>query len=341
MSAIRAQRRAPLLQVAKAIAATLAAWFLSLLVIPSGPPPVFAAIAALLVVQPSLNQSMTKAVERSTGVLVGVIIASALGLWLGPSSWVLMVAVAASLAVAWALKMTAGTTNQVGISALLVLALGAATPEYGIARVGETVVGAVIGFVVNLAVVAPVAVAPARQAIADLSDEVAASLERLADALERPLAPADREELLLTARLLRPMRDRAQAAIDAAEESLALNPRGRRHRADLASTQALLGRMASIVTQTVGMTRTFYDRYDDTVSDEPEVRGIAEQLRRAAHDVRLSRRASAGAAAPTTETLPALTRPFTVSRPSPAHWILVGSLLEDLHRIHEELADSA
>src|SRR5690606_39479667 len=70
MAAIRAQRRSPLLHIVKSAVATLAGWLVALVLIPEGPPPVFAAIAALLVVQPSLNQSLLKGVERSIGVLV-------------------------------------------------------------------------------------------------------------------------------------------------------------------------------------------------------------------------------------------------------------------------------
>lgn len=338
VAAVRTQRRSPLLQVVKAVVATGAAWLLSVLLIPSGPPPVFAAIAALLVVQPSLNQSFTKGIERSLGVLIGVVIASLLGIALGSASWVILVAVAVALLGAWAFKMTPGTTNQVGISALLVLALGAATPDYALMRVVETAVGAVIGFVVNLALVPPVAVAPAHAKLDALGDEIAATMERLAAALETPQSYAQREELLLTARLMRPMRDQAQEAIDEAADSLALNPRSRRHRGELGEVRELLDRLSPVVTQVLGMTRAFYDRYDDDLSRESAMIGIAEQLRRAAHDVRLAQRRTGTASEPSvTTTLPALTRPYTVVAPTGDHWILIGALLEDLRRIHVEV----
>ncbi len=61
---VRTPRRVPLLQVAKSALAIVAAWLLAGWLV-QGPPPIFAAIAALLVVQPSINQSFTRAVERS------------------------------------------------------------------------------------------------------------------------------------------------------------------------------------------------------------------------------------------------------------------------------------
>ena len=115
---------------------------------------------------------------------------------LGSGTWVILLATVVALLVAWALKMTAGTANQVAISALLVLALGTATPSYALDRVLETLIGAVIGILVNLALVPPVAVAPARDAVTGLGDELANSLERLAGALETRQSGADLNGLL-------------------------------------------------------------------------------------------------------------------------------------------------
>jgi uncharacterized membrane protein YccC len=333
----RAPRRGPLLQVVKSAVATIAAWLLAGWLV-QGPPPVFAAIAALLVVQPSVTQSITKAVERSVGVVVGVLIASGLGILFGPQTWVVLLATAVALLAAWALKMTPGTANQVGISAVLVLALGTATPGYAVDRVLETLIGALLGFVVNIAVVPPVVVGPAREKTDALGREIAAALDRLAEALTVPQSRAQVETLLLEARLLRPMRDAAETAIADAAESLTFNPRSRRHRADLARVQDLLDAFTPIITQVIGMTRACYDRYDPAIAAEPSVIAIAEQLRRAAHDVR--RRIPGGAADedPVAEP-PALTRPLQIAAPSAEHWILVGSLLVDLHRIHEILGE--
>lgn len=335
-ASVRAPGRSPMLQVVKSAVAAIATWLLAGWLFP-GPVPVFGAIAALLVVQPSLNQSFSKAVERSVGVIAGVVLASALGLVFGSQTWVVLVAIAAALMLAWVLKMTPGTANQVAISALLVLAIGTATPEYALDRVLETLLGAVVGIVVNVAVVPPVAVAPARAAIDALGAELAASFGRLADALEQPRTPAELEGLLIEARLMRPMLEKAQQAIDAGAESLTLNPRGGRHRAELADLDRVGHVYSPIVTQLIGMTRAVYDRYSPDLADEPLMRAIAEQLRRAQHDIGLIRGREAGT--PAMEP-PALTTPLRIDRPPSTHWVLIGSLLEDLHRIHTGLADS-
>jgi uncharacterized membrane protein YccC len=334
----RASRRIPVLQVLKASVATIAAWLITSWLMP-GPLPIFAAIAALLVVQPSVNQSFGKAIERSIGVILGVIVATGLSLAFGEHAWVVLVAIVAAMLIAWGLKMTPGTSNQVVISAILVLALGAASPEYSLQRIVETLIGAVICVVVNVLIVPPVAVAPARRDLGLLGGELAASLDRLASALESPQSPAQLQGLLLEARLMRPMRDAADASIADGEESLTLNPRRSAHRTELAELRTLLERLSPIVTQVIGMTRAFFDHYDAALADEPTVRAIAEQLRRAAHDVRLAVHLADVDPEPMTSALPALTSPLVVSPPKSGHWILIGSLMEDLRRIRDELVE--
>jgi uncharacterized membrane protein YccC len=268
---------------------------------------------------------------------MGVLIATGISLALGQSTWIILLAVVVAMLVAWALKMTPGTSNQVAISALLVLALGASSPEYAFDRVLETLIGAAIGIVVNALIVPPVAVAPARGEIALLGGELAASVDRLAHALEHPRSPAQLETLMIEARLLRPMRDASDAALDSGEESLTLNPRRSAHRDELVQLRELLEKLSPIVTQVIGMTRAFADHYDESLHDEPTVRAIAEQLRRVAHDVRLAARVAEPEPEPITSETPALTSALVIAPPKPDHWILVGSLMEDLRRIREEL----
>lgn len=306
----------------------------------AGQLPVFAAIAALLVVQPSVNQSLSKALERSIGVIVGVLIAVGLGLLLGSPSWIVLLAIVVAMLVAWVFRATPGTGNQVAISAMLVLALGS-TPDYAFARIVETLIGVVIGIVVNALIVPPVLVGPARRDLGLLGTEIAASLDRLADALPHPQTPARLQELMLEVRLLRPMKEAAEASISAGEESLTLNPRRSAHRDDLREARALLERLSPIVTQTIGMTRAYFDHYDDTIGEEPAVVAIAEQLRRAGHDVRLAVQVADLSPEPETLTsaIPALTAPLTLRPLSSDHWILIGSLMEDLRRIRRALVD--
>ncbi len=339
-TAVRSAKRGPLIQVVKSAVATIGSWLLAGWLIP-GPLPVFAAIAALLVVQPSVNQSLAKALERSIGVIVGVLIAVGLSLLLGPQSWVVLLAIVVAMLIAWALRANPGTGNQVAISAMLVLALGSSSPDYAVDRILETLIGVVIGFIVNVLIVPPVLVEPARRDLGLLGRELAASMERLAAALPHARTPAQLQELMLQARLLRPMQTAAEASIAAGSESLTLNPRRSTHRDELVELRGLLTKLSPIVTQVIGMTRAYADHYDDELGDEPAVRAIAEQLRRASHDVRLAVQLADAAPEPAalTSAIPALTAPLQLTAPSSGHWILIGSLMEDLRRIRGELVD--
>lgn len=334
---VQTTQRGPLLQAVKVAVATIGSWFAASWLL-SVELPIFAAIAALLVVQPSVNQSMSKAIERTVGVIVGVLLASAIGAIFGENSWIILLAIVAAIFLSWVFKLAPGAANQVPITAMLVLALGTASPDYAVDRILETVMGAVIGLIVNLAIVPPVLLRPAREKIELLTNEIAATLEGLVEALTTPQSRADRESLMIRARLLRPMKDAADAAVRAGEESLTLNPRQSAHRTALEDTRQLLTRLTPIVNRVIGMTRAFRDHYDNSLSTEPAVLAIAEELSRAAHDLRLLLRPEdTRDLEPVTADLPALTAPLVILKPHPDHWILIGSFMEDLRRIREEI----
>ncbi|WP_353987976.1 FUSC family protein [Ruicaihuangia caeni] len=330
-STLRAETRSPLLQVLKTSLAAVTAWLLSNLLL-GQPLPIFAAIAALLVVQPSVTQSITKGIERSVGVVLGVLLASAAGALFGGSTWVVLSVIVVSLIIAWALKLGSGSSNQIPISAMLVLALGS-TPGYGLERVVETVIGALVALLVNLAIVPPVATEPAHRATTRLVLAIADSLDDLAAALGAPRTREDVEAMYARARRLRELQRDADTALRKGEESLMLNPRRGRHRRRLEEDLAMLTRANPLVTRVLGMARATRDHYDRALPEIPAVQAIVTELERAAHDLRLL--TTPASSSSTTIELPALTAPIVVLHPDPAHWIVVGSLMEDLRRVRE------
>jgi uncharacterized membrane protein YccC len=328
--------------VLKTSLASVGAWVLCAVLL-NQPLPIFAAIAALLVVQPSVNLSLAKGIERSLGVVIGVVLASGATLMFGHAMWVVLGIIVVSLLLAWALQLTPGSTVQIPISAMLVVAMGAQTPGYAATRVLETVIGAVIGLIVNVVVVPPVLLAPAHDSVTRIADGIATTLESLADGLLSRRNPEVFEKILVDARDLRRLRDAAGNDITRAGDSLMLNPRGAKHRDLLDREKDFLASLTILVTRVLGVARAVRDHYDVGVSDNPVVRSVATELARAGHDVRLLARHrqdiggsdTAGDRMPITAELPALTAPLLVSTPHPEHWILIGSLLEDLRRIRE------
>ena len=336
---LRTDDRIPLLQAVKTSVAMILAWFLAQLVLPSELP-VFAAIAALLVVQPSINQSLSKAIERSIGVILGVLIAYAVGFFFGSSTWIVLLAIVLCVMLSWLFRLAPGSSNQIPISAMLVLSIGAATPNYALERIIETIIGAVVALLVNVIIVPPVALEPAKDAVALLVGEVANTLDNVAAALIRPRSSAELQEMMIEARLLRPMQAAADKAIAQADESLTLNPRQGRLREELQTEIDLNAKLSTIVTRAIGMTRAVRDHYDDSLHLEPTVRALSLELERAAHDLRLLGRQAKHPErppVPDSDLQPALTAPLRINTPHPQHWILIGSLMEDLRRVREEI----
>jgi hypothetical protein len=207
------------------------------------------------------------------------------------------------------------------------------------------VICAVIGLIVNAVVVPPVLVRPAQDAVQRVADAVAGTLRDVATALREPQDAASLDALLAEARSLRALRDAAITALDRADDSLALNPRGRRHRRLLAKDREFLPVLTVLVNTIPGLVRGLHDRYEPSLADDPVVRSIALELDRVAHDLLLlmpsirtaDRAMPSEDPHPITAELPALTAPLVVAKPDPQNWIIVGALLEDLRRMRLEI----
>lgn len=335
MASLRASSRSPLLQVLKTSIAAIGAWLICTITL-GQPLPIFAAIAALLVVQPSVNQSFSKGIERSVGVIFGVILASAAGRVFGHSSWIVLGIIVVSLLLAWALRLSPGSANQIPISAMLVIAIGTNTPGYAVNRVTETVIGAVVGLAVNAIIVPPVLITPAHNALVLLAERVADTLSSFATALRTPQTPRELAAMLAVARSLPGLRNSATDSLMRADESLMLNPRRARYREPLEHDRDLLDTLGILVTRVTGMARALHDNYNPALVDDAFVGSIASEFTRAAHDLRLLvRPAFDGRPIPVSSELPTLTAPLAIALPDPDNWILVGSLLEDLRRVRE------
>ena len=328
-SFVRSERQ-PLVQVVKTAVASLIAWLACLVIFPDSMP-IFGTIAAIICVQENVSQSLSKSIERLVGVVAGVSVAIAAGLIFGTPPWLFIAAIFVSLLLGWALRMTGPSTSQIAISALLVIALGGQDLAYGGERIIETAIGGAIGVLVNAFIVAPITTSPARLAVRELVTHTADSLERLADALTVPHSPEQMQELLSQARELRNERREVHALIRSARESVKLNPRSKKHRENLQADDELFQRLQHIVTQVLGMSRALTDGYDATITEDEAVHGLAEEFRRAAHDLR-----QAGHRVNPDHTAdiepPALTAPYRIVMPNAEHWVLIGALMEDLRR---------
>ncbi len=151
--------RTQILLAAKAAVAAGIAWAVALLAYPHSRP-YFAPLAVILIVQPTVYDSLSRAFQRVVGVLLGVTAALAVSHFLTPSGWSIAIVVFAGLLLGWSLRLGPQGVVQVPVSALLVFAVGSATPDYGARRVAETLIGSAIAVLAVL--VSPPAPAPER-----------------------------------------------------------------------------------------------------------------------------------------------------------------------------------
>jgi hypothetical protein len=227
--------RIPGLRTAKTTFAALVS-FITADALHTSTQPVLAPLTALLVVQLTMYSTLRHGLDRILSVVAGVLIAVGVASLTGLTWWSLGAVVALSLVVGRVLRLGPHLL-EAPISAMLVLAaagMGDFAPAQAGAevaasgRVVETLIGALIGVVVNLLVAPPLYVQPAEDAIDELADGLGAFCRELAATLrgeEWTRVHADR--FLDGARRLGEEVARADRHLDRAEESARLNPRGK------------------------------------------------------------------------------------------------------------------
>ena len=144
----RVTRSQVFLAAKTAIAAGLA-WAAALAADPHSRP-YFAPLAVLLVIQPTVYDSLSRAFQRVAGVVVGVAAALAVSHFLAPSGWSIGIIVFAGLLAGWAARLGPQGVVQIPVSALLVFLVGRVTPGYGADRIADTLIGAAVAVIAVL-----------------------------------------------------------------------------------------------------------------------------------------------------------------------------------------------
>lgn len=203
-------------------AATLA--YLAALWLTDVPLPLLAPLTALLVVQVTLYGTITSGIRRVNSVVVGVILAAGFSALVGLSWWSLGLLILVSLALG-RLARVGEFVPEVAISAMLVLGVTHVT-EAALGRVVETVIGAVIGLVMDAVVVPPVWVSTAGEDIEELARRMRVLLLRLGNQAGEQRTPvASAAAKLHEARRLDQDVAQVDASLSQAEDSLRFNPR--------------------------------------------------------------------------------------------------------------------
>jgi uncharacterized membrane protein YgaE (UPF0421/DUF939 family) len=193
--------------------------------------PVLASLTALVVVQVTVQASVRSAIQRSIAVVLGVLVALAIGDTLELNGITVALLVGVSLGIAQLLmKLPASAARQVPVSVMLVLATVASSQNtYGWRRGLDTVIGAAVGVAVSLVFPAS-GRASARETVDRLASSLARVLEAMGTGLEEPLSTRQTEEWRRTARTVRNRLVReAAGAVGSSREAARWNIRDRAH----------------------------------------------------------------------------------------------------------------
>jgi hypothetical protein len=246
-------------QVGRAALATGIAWELAKF-LPGKQPPLFAPLAAMLTIQVTAYESLRSAVQRTLGVVAGVLVAYGLARLLGLHWWSVALVILAAMALGQALALGNAGSTQVPVSALLVLGSAAATSSYAYSRVLETLLGAAVGVVVSLVVVPPLHLHDSGRAVRRLAEGQARLLREIADDLRDGAWPsASAGKRLTAARALTGDLGRAQEAVERVGDSVRLNPRARKARPAARLYREELDALQHVQVQIRGIARSLAD----------------------------------------------------------------------------------
>ncbi|QGW23123.1 MULTISPECIES: SDR family oxidoreductase [unclassified Dietzia] len=110
---------------------------------------VFAPIAAVVATGLSAGQRRVRALEISTGVLLGIVAAELLARWFGVGAWQLTVAVLAATTAAVAFRASGLLSNQAAVAAVVVMVLVPVLETGPWVRLGDAVIGGAVAVVLT------------------------------------------------------------------------------------------------------------------------------------------------------------------------------------------------
>jgi hypothetical protein len=336
------------------IAVAAVGGYAAALPLPDSAPPVVAALTGLLVVQVTFYATVRSSLQRVASVVAGVLVATLLSEWVGLNLLSLLAVVVVSLLIGRVLRL-GDSALEVAISALLVLAVGGRS-DVAFGRVYETLIGAAVGVVINLALAPPVYLQGAGDAIGALAARMAALLRTVSADLQDGWSQRSAARWLAQARELDGPLRVAREALTRSEDSLRLNPRSRRVGHVGPSLRGGLAALEHAAILLRGITRSLLDRVEDLPEGEdpgPYVRGklsrVLGQIARAldAFGVLVARDVAGpgwpdqplreALAAAHEERAALLSSLLVDARSEPGIWTVHGSLIAHVDRLLHEL----
>ena len=210
-----------MLQAAKTAIAAGLSWYIAADVI-GNTLPVFAPLAAVLTVQVTVWDSVSRGLQRAAGVVIGVLLAYGIARLLGMHVWSVALVVFVSWMAGMVFRLGQQGAVQVPVSALLVLVLGATVSEYAEDRVVDTILGAAVGILVSFVVIPRTNLAKTQARVRGVAASMTAALRDIGVRLQEP--GADFAALLRRARQLDDEAGSVAVAVERTETAAPMEP---------------------------------------------------------------------------------------------------------------------
>ncbi|WP_266205627.1 FUSC family protein [Pontibacter kalidii] len=249
------------LQIAKTALAAALSWFVASVLLQSAYP-YFAPVSAIITVQVTVADSVSKASQRIIGIIGGVMLSMLLGRWFQVNTASIFFIILLGMGIAKAFRMNLQIISQVAISSLLVLAFGQVDSGYAYERVIETVLGSGIALLINALIIPTDAIPDVEKSIIAYNKMAATTLSGLSALLDDtdPRRKTGRSEVnALTKAALE-----CRKSVELAEQSLKYNPLLTHRREKLSRLAADIRLLHSIMIQIRGIRRSLDDLQRNT-----------------------------------------------------------------------------
>ena len=258
------------MQLGKTVLAAVVAWVVAADVLDLSQP-FLAPWAALLVVPATVYRTFSRGLQQVAAAVLAVVLASAIGHTLGPSTWAVAALMVVCLVIG-SMPWFRAETTIVATTGLVVLTTGFSDDSMLLSRLVDTGIGVGVGLLVNVLVWPPLRSRTTIAAMDRLDDGIGELLVDMAQTLrEGPTGTETVTEWIDRTRDLDERIDHAWALVRQAQESSRMNPRRRaRDVRDPQGWRDLLRRMEQAVAEVRSLARTWGAELDRGEVPDPE-----------------------------------------------------------------------